>query len=268
MRINDPYEYWQINKATRKAGDEAEKRLASVFARIADIREHNQLRVLQAMQEARVSDSGFGGTTGYGYDDMGRDQLEDVYARVFGAEAAYVRHSIATGTQALAACLYGILRPGDEMLSITGRPYDTLSRTIGLKALKKELSDPGSLKDFGITYRQVDLQPDGMPNWDEVAHSVRPETKLVFIQRSRGYMGRPAYRIEEIARLIELVRVQSSSVVIMVDNCYGEFVEKLEPCMVGADICAGSLIRILAVALLQAGYIVGRADLVSELRID
>lgn len=264
------YRYWSISDRVIERGQKAEQALAPVFRRLEALREENQLRVLKAMQAARVSESGFGGTTGYGYDDLGREQLEAAFADLMGAERALVRWSITTGTQAIAACLYGNLRPGDELLSVTGAPYDTLNAVIGASVGSEEnASDSGlgvgSLRDFGVYFRSVDMAPDGLPDWAAVAGAVRPETRMVLIQRSRGYSSRQALQMSHIERLIQLVRDRKPDVLVMVDNCYGEWTDTREPCMVGADLCAGSLIKNPGGGIAPGGgYIAGTAAAVER----
>ncbi len=262
----NPYAYWDIDADLTLECERMERSLAEVFRRIEVTRERNQTRVLAALQNARVSESGFGGTTGYGYDDSGRDRLEEAFAQAFGAEKALVRISISTGTQAIAACLYGCLRPGDELLSVIGSPYDTLHEVIGSNdGVGDRLPDSGSLRDFGVIYREVPLTEEGKPDYEAIATAVTERTKMVLIQRSRGYSERASLRITEVERVARLVRAQSERVIIMVDNCYGEFTETREPCMVGADLCAGSLIKNVGGGLAPSGgYIAGREDLVER----
>lgn len=232
-----------------------EQSVKESFSRLEAVREYNQLKVIRAMQLERVSDSHFAGTTGYGYNDRGREVLDAVYAHVFGCEDALVRHNITCGSHALALCLYGLLRPGDTMLSITGKPYDTLENVIGLHDTKGE----GSLKDFGINYRQLDLTTDGLIDLEAISKVMSRETKLVFIQRSRGYDWRPAITLAQIKEAVDAVRKLRQDVIIMVDNCYGEFVETLEPTEVDVDIAAGSLIKNPGGGLVPSGgYIAGK----------
>lgn len=248
---------------TREAFDlglAAEGRIAGSFDRIEAVRETNQLRVLGALQEVRLSDSHFNMGSGYGYDDAGRDRIDRAYAISLGAESALVRVQISSGTQAIALCLYGILRPGDVMLSVTGRPYDTLAATIGLGGFQ---DGSGSLADFGISCRQVELTPQGRPDTDAIARAIDLKTRMVFIQKSRGYTNRRSLVQEDIQAIVRTVRAAGSDAVVMVDNCYGEFVEICEPCMAGADLCAGSLIKNPGGGLCPTGgYIAGRKDLV------
>lgn len=264
------YQHWSISEDVIERGRQAERVLEPVFRRLEALREENQLRVLKAMQAARVSESGFGGTTGYGYDDLGREQLEAAFAEVMGAERALVRWSITTGTQAIAACLYGSLRPGDELLSVTGAPYDTLTAVIGT-GTETGGAGPGgglgvgSLRDFGVRFRSVDMAADGLPDWDAVAQAVRPETRMVLIQRSRGYSARQALRMAHIERLIQSVRAQKPDVLVLVDNCYGEWTDTREPCAAGADLCAGSLIKNPGGGIAPGGgYIAGTAAAVER----
>ncbi len=237
-----------------------ENEIKSIFEDIESIREVNQYKVISAMQKHRLSDSHFSGTTGYGYDDRGREVLDEVYATLFKAESALVRHQIVSGTQALAVCLFGNLRPGDTLLSVTGKPYDTLEEVIGIRG-----KGAGSLKDFGIQYRQVELLEDGGIDLDSVREAVNKTTTMVLIQRSRGYSWRPSIDIKEIKRTIELIKEININTIVMVDNCYGEFVEPEEPVEVGADLIAGSLIKNPGGGLAPSGgYIAGKAAYVQN----
>lgn len=260
--MNNPYRAYGVSEAVISASEEVHKEIEPVIRRIERIRAHNQLRVLDAFREARISDAHFGFSTGYGYDDIGRDKMERVYARIFGGEEAYVRIQISSGTQALAACLFGILRPGNRMISVTGTPYDTLAAAIGIS--KSVRSDArGCLTEFGIEYDQVDLLPDDSPDIAAITSAIDRSTRLIFIQKSKGYSDRRCLLGSEIRSIIGAVRQTGSDAVIMVDNCYGEFVEEEEPCAYGADICAGSLIKNPGGGLCPSGgYIVGRKDLV------
>ncbi len=252
-----------ITSKTIELMKESEKELADVFKRIDDIAAFNQTKVLNAFQKNRISYAHFGETSGYGYDDMGRDALDRVYADVFGAEDAIVRHNIISGTQAIASCLYGILRPGDTMLSVLGAPYDTLEEVIGIRG--KE--DCGSLKDLGVSYKQVDLTSDGSVDYNQIMSTLRQnKIKLVLIQRSRGYDWRDSLCVDEIGEIIKLVKSVSPDTICMVDNCYGEFVENREPTEVGADIIVGSLIKNAGGSLaLSGGYIAGTAECVEKI---
>ncbi|QHJ71069.1 aminotransferase class I/II-fold pyridoxal phosphate-dependent enzyme [Planococcus halotolerans] len=219
----------------------------------------NQQKVLSAFHSQKVSDHHFNPSTGYGYDDEGRDTLERVYADVFKAEAALVRAQIISGTHAITISLFGILRPGDELLYITGKPYDTLDSIVsgGEK-------DTGSLRDFGISYRHIDLS-DNKPDWEKIGEAITDKTKIVAIQRSRGYDTRPSFTVDEIEEMIEKVRKIKYDAIIFVDNCYGEFVEEREPIEAGADLIAGSLIKNPGGGLAKiGGYIAGRKDLVEK----
>lgn len=253
----------KISKQTIELMLESEKELVDVFKRIDDIAAFNQTKVLNAFQKNKISYAHFGETSGYGYDDMGRDALDRVYADVFGAEDAIVRHNIISGTQAIASCLYGILRPGDTMLSAVGAPYDTLEEVIGIRG--KE--DCGSLKDLGVSYKQVDLTPDGKVDYNKITSTLtQNKIKLVLIQRSRGYDWRDSLSVDEIGKIIKVVKAVSPNTVCMVDNCYGEFVEEYEPTEVGADIIVGSLIKNAGGSLaLSGGYIAGSAECVEKI---
>lgn len=239
--------------------DEIQNGLKERFEEIDKVAEVNQIKVLRAMQKHKVSSGCFESSTGYGYDDLGREVLEDVYAEVFGAESALVRPQITCGTHALTIALSANLRPGDELLSPVGRPYDTLEGVIGLK----EDNPPGSLKEFGISYRQVDLLSDGSFDYDGIKAAINEKTKLVTIQRSKGYDPRPTLSVERIGELIKFIKSVKHDVICMVDNCYGEFTETIEPTQVGADMCVGSLIKNPGGGLAPiGGYIVGRKDLI------
>lgn len=214
----------------------------------------NQFRVLKSFQNHKVSDSHFIPTTGYGYDDHGRETLEKIYAEVFGGEAGLVRPQIISGTHAISIALFGVLRPGDELLYITGKPYDTLEEIVGIRG-----SGIGSLKEFGISYQSVSLTSEGLVDLEEVARQIKPNTKMIGIQRSKGYATRPSFTVDEIGEMIKFVKEIKSDVVVFVDNCYGEFVEDYEPCHVGADLIAGSLIKNPGGGIAKTGgYIVGK----------
>lgn len=231
-----------------------EQQIASVHKEIDEKIESNQFRVLRSYQKHRVSDSHFIPSTGYGYDDIGRDTLELIYADVFGGEAGLVRPQIISGTHAISIALFGILRPGDELLYITGKPYDTLEEIVGIRG-----NGVGSLKEFGISYDSAALTDEGRIDWDAVASKIKSNTKMIGIQRSKGYATRPSFTIAEIKEMISFVKEIKDDVVIFVDNCYGEFVEELEPCHVGADLMAGSLIKNPGGGIAKTGgYIVGK----------
>ncbi|BCB03486.1 methionine gamma-lyase family protein [Bacillus sp. KH172YL63] len=220
--------------------------------------ESNQFKVLRAYQEHRVSDSHFIPSTGYGYDDAGRDTLESIYASVFGGESGLVRPQIISGTHAISISLFGVLRPGDELVYITGKPYDTLEEIVGIRG-----EGTGSLKDFHIGYQTVDLDPSGKVDFDGVAKAITSNTKMVGIQRSKGYANRPSFTIAEIKEMIDFVKEINPQIVVFVDNCYGEFVEDMEPCHIGADLMAGSLIKNPGGGLAKTGgYIVGKKEFV------
>lgn len=223
--------------------------------------EINQKRVLESFRANRVSDSHFNSTSGYGYDDIGRDTLEQVYADVFGGEAALVRPQLVSGTHAISTVLFGLLRPGDELVYITGKPYDTLEGVIG----KGNHTYSGSLKDFNIDYKEVQLNKDGTINYEGIQEIVTPKTKVIGIQRSKGYDERPSFTIKEIEKMVAFVKGLNPNAIVFVDNCYGEFVETKEPLHVGADIIAGSLIKNPGGGIVRAGgYIVGKESLILQ----
>lgn len=235
--LEQQYEKMGISREVFRQGEEILEGLKSRFAQIDQVAEFNQLKVLGAMQENRVSEACLLGTTGYGYNDVGRDTLEQVYASVFGTEDALVRAQITCGTHALALALFSNLRPGDELLSPVGKPYDTLEEVIGIRQGK------GSLREYGITYRQVDLLPNGDFDYEEIKKAIGDKTKMVTIQRSKGYQTRPTLSVTRIGELIRFIKAIKPDVICMVDNCYGEFVETIEPSQVGADLVVGSLIK-------------------------
>jgi cystathionine gamma-lyase len=238
----------------------AEAQVRPIWDAIAQTELRNTRKVLDAFRDAKVGEEHFAGTTGYGHDDLGRECLERVFARVMGAQAALVRGSIASGTHAIAVALFGALAPGDELLSITGAPYDTLEEVIGLRG-----HDQGSLKDWHVSYRELALHPDGHIDLERVLAALSDQTRVVAIQRSRGYAWRPAIGIAEIGRAAAAIHAVRPDLVVFVDNCYGEFVEDLEPCDIGADLVAGSLIKNPGAGIVPAGgYVAGRADLVGR----
>ncbi len=246
------YETMGISPAVYAYGENMLKKLESRFAAIDRRAEYNQAKVLSAMQKNRVSAACFAATTGYGYDDLGRDTLERVYADVFHTEAALVRPQITCGTHALAVALGANLLPGDEVLSPVGMPYDTLQEVIGIRP------SPCSLAEYGVSYRQVDLLPDGTPDYEGIRQAIRPNTRLVTIQRSKGYATRPTFSVAQIGELIAFCKQLKPDVTVMVDNCYGEFVETIEPSDVGADMTVGSLIKNPGGGLAPiGGYIAG-----------
>ena len=230
-----------FSEKIKRLAQEAEAELAPLFAKIDRVSFENTQKVMDVFCEHRVSDAMFQSTSGYGYDDRGRDALDEVWADVMGAEAAIVRHSIVSGTHALTIGLFGILRPGDVMYSVAGKPYDTLEEVIGLVGEDGN----GSLKDFGISYAQTDLTEDGTFDFDAIGENLKTNQaiKMVFVQRSKGYLNRKTLSVAEIGELADFVHAIRPEVFVVVDNCYGEFVETLEPCAVGADLCIGSLIK-------------------------
>lgn len=233
--------------------------LKDKFEEIDDICEYNQAKVTYAMQKNKVSAECFAGSTGYGNNDYGRDTLEKVYATCFNAESALVRPQITCGTHALAIALSANLLPGDELLSPVGKPYDTLEEVIGIR------ESACSLKEYGVSYRQVDLLPDGTFDYENIKKAINSKTKLVTIQRSKGYQARPTFSVEQIGELIKFVKGVKKNVICMVDNCYGEFVQKKEPTDVGADMAVGSLIKNPGGGLAPiGGYICGRKDLIDR----
>ena len=237
---------------------DVEQQIVNVHKEIDERIENNQFRVLRSYQKHRVSDSHFIPTTGYGYDDIGRDTLEQIYADVFGAEAGLVRPQIISGTHAISIALFGILRPGDELLYITGKPYDTLEEIVGIRG-----NGVGSLREFGISYDSVELTNEGTIDWEMVSSKIKHNTKMIGIQRSKGYATRPSFTVAEIKEMISFVKEIKEDVVVFVDNCYGEFVEELEPCHVGADLMAGSLIKNPGGGIAKTGgYIVGKKQYV------
>lgn len=259
MELSDMYGQLGISEKILNYSSEIEKSLRERFDAIDATAEYNQLKVIKAMQDARVSDIHFAGTTGYGYNDMGRDTLEEVYAKAFHGEDALVRPQLISGTHALAIALSGNLRPGDEILSPVGKPYDTLEEVIGIR------ESTGSLKEYGVTYRQVDLLENGDFDFDHIRKAINERTKLIEIQRSKGYATRPTLSVARIGELISFIRSVKPDVICMVDNCYGEFVERMEPTDVGADMIVGSLIKNPGGGLAPiGGYIVGRKDCIER----
>ena len=260
MELIKMYGELGISEKVLNYGREIEKSLHDRFEAIDKTAEYNQLKVIKAMQEARVSDIHFAGTTGYGYNDLGRDTLEEVYAKAFHGEDALVRPQLISGTHALTIALSGNLRPGDEILSPVGKPYDTLEEVIGIR------DSVGSLKEFGITYSQVDLLPNGDFDFENIKKAINERTKLIEIQRSKGYATRPTLSVKRIGELISFIKSIKPDVICMVDNCYGEFVDTIEPSDVGADIMVGSLIKNPGGGLAPTGgYIAGKADLVEKI---
>lgn len=239
---------------------QAERKIANRIQEIDRIVDRNQWKVIEAFQRNKVSDFHFAGSTGYAYNDRGREVIDEVYADVFGAESALVRPHFASGTHTISTALFGVLRPGDELLYITGSPYDTLHKVIG------ETGDgTGSLKDFGILYREVNLLEDGGIDWEGVEEAITPATKVIGIQRSRGYDWRSSFTIEQIGVMVDKVKALKSDVIVFVDNCYGEFTEELEPTQVGVDLMAGSLIKNPGGGIAETGgYICGKQKYVDQ----
>ncbi|MDD3338218.1 MAG: methionine gamma-lyase family protein [Lachnospiraceae bacterium] len=253
------YEKLGISKEVLAFGDAIEKKLTERFAAIDKNAECNQLKVIAAMQDNKVNEGCFSGSTGYGYNDLGRETLESVYASAFHTESALVRPQITCGTHALAVALAGNLRPGDELLSPVGKPYDTLEEVIGIRPSN------GSLAEYGITYKQVELLEDGTFDYPAIRAAIHEKTKMVTIQRSKGYLTRPTFSVEQIGELIAFVKEVKPDCICMVDNCYGEFVECIEPADVGADLMVGSLIKNPGGGLApMGGYIAGKEKLVEN----
>ena len=256
---NSIYNRLGVSDQVLRFGQEVLEGLTDQFRHIDQVAEFNQAKVIAAMQKNRVNATHFNLSTGYGYDDEGRDNLERVYADCFGAEAALVRPQITCGTPALALALGANLLPGDELLSPVGGPYDTLEEVIGIRP------SPCSLKEYGVSYRQVDLLPDGGFDYDGIRAAINEKTRLITIQRSKGYATRPSYSVEEIGKLIAFCKECKPDVLCMVDNCYGEFVETREPTNVGADMVVGSLIKNLGGGLAPTGgYICGRKECIER----
>ena len=249
----------QISERVKELAARAEAEIRPQFARIDAVAEANTHRVLAAFRKHRVAEAYFAGTTGYGYDDLGRDKLDQIYAELFGTEDALVRIGFVNGTHAITAALFSVLRPGDVLVSAVGAPYDTLLGVIGVAD-----KGTGSLKDFGVGYRQVDLTPNDTPDLEELARAVEdPRVKAVLIQRSKGYSTRASLSVDEIGEMCAIIRAHNPNAAILVDNCYGEFVEEKEPTHVGTDLVVGSLIKNPGGGLAPTGgYIAGRRDLV------
>ena len=257
--MQDMYTAMGISPEVYEYGEQTLVSLKDRFDEIDKTAEYNQLKVLKAMQDCRVSEACLLGTTGYGYNDIGRDTLEAVYASLFHTEAALVRPQITCGTHALALALMSNLRPGDELLSPVGKPYDTLEEVIGIR------DSVGSLKEFGITYSQVDLLPDGSFDFEGIRKAINERTKLVEIQRSKGYATRPSFSVAQIGEVIAFCKSVKPDVKVMVDNCYGEFVERIEPSDMGADMVVGSLIKNPGGGLAPiGGYICGTKECVDR----
>ena len=255
--INDLTQFFDLPADLLHQAEECEQLLQPVFKRIEEIAAYNEAKVLAAFGRHKISAAHLTGSNGYGYDDLGRDTLDKVYADVMGTEDALVRHTFVSGTHALTVALFGVLRTGDRMVAVTGAPYDTLEEVIGLRG-----EGCGSLRDFGVSYDQVDLLPDGTPDYESIKKAVKG-AKLAHIQRSRGYATRPSLTVETIGKIVAAIKEVSPETIVFVDNCYGEFVERQEPSAVGADLMVGSLIKNAGGGIAETGgYIAGRADLV------
>lgn len=259
MAVEEMYQSMGIDKEVYDYGEAVWNSLADRWNEIDSLSEYNQLKVIRAMQKNKVSEACLLGTTGYGYNDLGRETLEKVYADIFHTEDALVRPQITCGTHALALALMSNLRPGDELLSPVGKPYDTLEEVIGIRPSK------GSLKEYGISYRQVDLLPDGSFDFDEIRKAINEKTKLITIQRSKGYQTRPTLSVDRIGQLVSFIKGIKPDVICMVDNCYGEFTEEREPSDVGADLVVGSLIKNPGGGLAPiGGYLAGKKELIEN----
>ena len=255
-------EHFKIDEKVLSLVDDAEKEVKTQFTKLDDIMAYNQYKVLDAFQKNRISDMHFSWNTGYGYDDPGRDAIERTYADIFHTDAALVRPTIVNGTHALAITLLGILRPGDELIYCTGGPYDTLEEVIGIRG-----EGNGSLKDYGISYKQVELLPDGSLDLEGIRKAISPKTKMVTVQRATGYGWRKAITIDQIEEWASFIKELNPDIIKMVDNCYGEFLDIKEPTDVGADVIAGSLIKNPGGGLaLTGGYVAGRQDLIDKIQ--
>lgn len=251
--------FFGISAELSELAEQTETELAPIFEQIDKTAEYNEQKVLAAFIDNNISESHFVSSTGYGYDDRGRDTLDAVAAQVFGCEDAIMRYNFVSGTHALTVALFGVLRPGDVMLSVTGTPYDTLRGVIGINECD------GSLAEFGIKYREIELREDGSVNVEAIPAVLTEDVKMVYIQRSRGYSLRPSLFVEDIERIAKAVHSVSKDIIIMVDNCYGEFVQEDEPCAHGADLMAGSMIKNPGGGIAPTGgYIAGRHDLVEK----
>ena len=253
-------EEFDVSEKTLDFVEKAENEVREIFESLDEIMQYNQYKVLAAFQKNKVSDVHFAWNTGYGYNDMGREIIERVYADIFKTEAALVRPLIVSGTHALSLTLCGVLRPGDELIYVTGRPYDTLEEVIGIRG-----EGAGSLAEFGITYKQIELLKNGQIDLDAVKSAISHNTKMISIQRATGYSERPAISLDSIEKCAKLVKSINPDIVMMADNCYGEFLDIIEPTQIGIDIMAGSLIKNPGGGLaLSGGYVVGRKDLIEK----
>lgn len=251
--------FFEIDEKIEEYSKNAMQKIKGVFEDIDDITQYNQLKVQKAFIDNSISESHFVSSTGYGYGDRGRETLDRVWAQVFGAEDAIVRHNFTCGTHTLATALFGVLRPNDKMLCVTGTPYDTIHNVIGISG-----EGMGSLKDFGVSYDEIPLK-DGKPDLSAIANAVDDSVTMLYIQRSRGYELRPSLTVEEIGEIVNVVKQKNQNTIVMVDNCYGEFTQKIEPTEVGADLIAGSLIKNAGGGIARTGgYIAGRSDLVEK----
>lgn len=250
--------FFKIDDKLIALANKAESECKDAFAHIDEVAQYNGMKVLAAFTQNNVSETALHGTTGYGYNDLGRETLDKVYAQAFGGEDALVRHNFVNGTHTLSVALFGVLRPKDKLLMLCGAPYDTLEEIIGKRGEKGS----GSLMDFGIEYEEVELLENGMPDLERIRERVK-DAKVAYIQRSRGYSTRPSYTVDDIEKMIKTVKESNPNAIVMVDNCYGEFVEKKEPLDVGADLIMGSLIKNPGGAIASTGgYIAGRKDLI------
>ena len=253
-------EEFEVSEKTLDFVEKAENEVREIFESLDEIMQYNQYKVLAAFQKNKVSDVHFAWNTGYGYNDMGREIIERVYADIFKTEAALVRPLIVSGTHALSLTLCGVLRPGDELIYVTGRPYDTLEEVIGIRG-----EGAGSLAEFGITYKQIELLKNGQIDLDAVKSAISHKTKMISIQRATGYSERPAISLDSIEKCAKLIKSINPDIVMMADNCYGEFLDIIEPTQIGIDIMAGSLIKNPGGGLaLSGGYVVGRRDLIEK----
>lgn len=251
--------FFNIDERIEKMSQKAMALCSKQLEEVEDITEYNQLKVQKAFIDFGISETHFVSSTGYGYGDRGRDTLDKVWAQVFGAEDALVRHNFTCGTHTLATALFGVLRPGDRMVSVTGTPYDTIHNVIGISG-----ENMGSLKDFGVKYDEVPLKND-RPDLDAIGNAIDDTVTMAYIQRSRGYELRPSLTVEDIEKIVNVVKAKNPNTIVMVDNCYGEFVQKIEPTQVGADLIAGSLIKNAGGGIATTGgYIAGRHDLVEK----
>lgn len=259
MKINIAYQAMGISPEVARFAERIESRFVKRFSDIDRMAEMNQLKVLKAMQDNQLQEAHFAGTTGYGYNDLGREALEGIYASLFHTEDALVRQQITCGTHALNIALSANLRPGDELLSPVGKPYDTMDEIIGIRPSK------GSLAEYGVTYQQVDMLADGTIDFEGIKAAITDKTKLATIQRSKGYATRPTLSVAQIGQIIDCIKSVRPEVICMVDNCYGELVEELEPTDVGADLCVGSLIKNLGGGIAPiGGYIVGKKEYIEQ----